>query len=265
MRLLTILLVITATFAGCLEGSNEPATTTTPTTTTPTTTPPPTPTTSEGTPPVTSEGDATCVSTKTDDTSAAMPTWVLETSLGTIRMTLYCDKTPITSQNIVKLTEDGYFDGIKFHRVIGGFMNQGGDPLTKDDGQKSRWGTGGPGYTIADEFACADGTTDSRMNDPQYPGRPMRESPHKACNGQLALKHDGAGALSMANAGANSGGSQFFITAAAQPGLDGAHPVFGKTADEASLAVVMAINRVPTDSSDRPTTPVVIDKATIEW
>jgi cyclophilin family peptidyl-prolyl cis-trans isomerase len=93
--------------------------------------------------------------------------------------------------------KSGYYNGIKFHRIIPDFMAQVGDPLTKDDSQKALWGTGGPGYTIADEF-------------------------------EPTLKHDSEGIVSMANAGPNTGGSQFFITYEATPWLDGHHAVFGK-------------------------------------
>ncbi|MFZ3074427.1 MAG: peptidylprolyl isomerase, partial [Minisyncoccales bacterium] len=75
----------------------------------------------------------------------------MKTSLGEIKIELYGDKTPITAGNFAKLAEAGFYNGIKFHRVIKGFMIQGGDPLTKDDSMKARWGTGGPGYQFADE------------------------------------------------------------------------------------------------------------------
>lgn len=257
MRPILVLLVLaTATLAGCAEGEEEAP---------PTSSPVATPGTSTPTTPGSGEA-ATCTSTTASGTTATEPTWVLETSMGTIRLTLFCDKTPITAQNIVKLTEEGYFDGTKFHRVIKGFMDQGGDPLTKDDSQASRWGTGGPGYDIEDEFYCADGTVDKAMDNPQYDGRPLRPGgAHKACNGALGLKHDTAGALSMANAGPNSGGSQFFITVGPQPSLDGAHPVFGHTADQASLDTVLAINNECPCPGDRPDPPIVVNRATIDW
>jgi cyclophilin family peptidyl-prolyl cis-trans isomerase len=190
--------------------------------------------------------------------SAAQPTWVLETSMGTLRIALFCDKTPITAQNIVSLTEAGCYDGTKFHRVIKDFMDQGGDPLSKDDGKASQWGTGGPsdcGHTpdsIVDEFYCADGTVSTT---------------HPAtCKSGLGLKHTEPGVLSMANTGqAHTGGSQFFLTAVATPWLDGKHAIFGHTADQASLDIALAINGAATGPGDRPTTPIVVQKATIEW
>lgn len=218
----------------------------------------PPPTTSTG--PVNAVAGA-CHSHKTND-SALRPTWVLATSKGDIKITLDCDKTPITAQNVVNLTESGYFDGTLFHRVIQGFMDQGGDPNTKRPASSTnRYGTGGPGFTIPDEFSCADGTIDHRMDDPPYDG-----SAYKPCGGNLGLKHDDAGVVAMANTGQpNTGGSQFFIDAAPQHSLDGTHPVFGHTADKASLDVALAINGVPTDANDQPTQPVTITKATVDW
>jgi cyclophilin family peptidyl-prolyl cis-trans isomerase len=119
------------------------------------------------------------------------------TNKGEIVFTLYGDKVPTTVANFLNLAKSGFYEGIKFHRIIPDFMAQVGDPLTKDAAQQQLWGTGGPGYVIADEF------------DP-------------------TLKHDSEGTVSMANAGPNTGGSQFFITFSATPWLDGKHAVFGK-------------------------------------
>ena len=112
-----------------------------------------------------------------------------ETNKGTIRIELFADKTPKTVENFEQLCEKKYYDGLTFHRVIPDFMIQGGCP--------EGTGTGGPGYQFEDEF---------------HP----------------ELKHDGPGVLSMANAGPNTNGSQFFITHLATPHLDGKHSVFGK-------------------------------------
>ena len=114
---------------------------------------------------------------------------IFETSKGTIRIELFDDKTPNTVGNFEKLCEKNYYDGLTFHRVIPDFMIQGGCP--------EGTGTGGPGYKFDDEF---------------HPD----------------LRHDGPGVLSMANAGPNTNGSQFFITHVACPHLDGRHSVFGK-------------------------------------
>jgi cyclophilin family peptidyl-prolyl cis-trans isomerase len=125
----------------------------------------------------------------------------LETSKGDIVVELFADKAPITVNNFVFLAREGFYDGTMFHRVIEGFMAQGGDPTGT--------GRGGPGYRFADEF---------------HP----------------ELTHDGPGVLSMANAGANTNGSQFFITFAATPWLDGAHTVFGKVVD--GMDVLMSLS-----------------------
>ncbi len=113
----------------------------------------------------------------------------IEMDRGTIRLELFDDKAPKTVANFERLAGEGFYDGLKFHRVIADFMIQGGCPKGT--------GTGGPGYTFEDEF---------------HPD----------------LRHDGPGVLSMANAGPNTNGSQFFITHVATPWLDGKHTVFGR-------------------------------------
>ena len=122
------------------------------------------------------------------------------TERGVIRIRLFAKEAPETVNNFVFLARDGYFDGTTFHRVIEGFMAQGGDPTGT--------GTGGPGYRIPDEF---------------HPD----------------LRHDKPGILSMANAGPNTGGSQFFITHVATPWLDDRHAVFGEVIE--GIEVVNAI------------------------
>ena len=152
----------------------------------------------------------------------ANPIAVFETNHGTFEIELFEDKAPITVKNFIDLAEKGFYDGLIFHRVIDGFMIQGGDP--------NGMGTGGPGYTIPDEF-------------------------HKD------LKHDSEGVLSMANAGPNTGGSQFFITLAATPWLDGHHSVFGKVVK--GMDVVREIGKVDTEFQDKPLATVVMEKGTI--
>ena len=154
---------------------------------------------------------------------------IMHTSKGDITIQLN-DATPKTVANFVKLAESGFYDNTKFHRVIEGFMNQGGDPLSKDDAKKSMWGTGGPGYQFADEIMP------SNKND--------------------------VGTISMANAGPNTNGSQFFINVAANNFLDTKHTVFGKVTD--GMEVVTAINSVQTDGSDKPLVPVVIKSITLK-
>ncbi|GMB00255.1 peptidylprolyl isomerase [Pelosinus sp. IPA-1] len=146
-----------------------------------------------------------------------------ETSKGNFTVELFEDKAPVTTKNFIDLVNKKFYDGLIFHRVIDGFMIQGGDPKGT--------GTGGPGYTIKDEF---------------HPD----------------LKHDSAGILSMANAGPNTGGSQFFITLAPTPWLDNKHAVFGKVIT--GLDVVQGIGKVKTGSMDKPVEDVVIKKITIE-
>ncbi|MCX6059626.1 MAG: peptidylprolyl isomerase [Chloroflexi bacterium] len=113
----------------------------------------------------------------------------METDKGTMVIELFADKTPLTVNNFVFLSREGYYDGVIFHRVIGNFMVQGGDPTGT--------GRGGPGYKFGDEF-------------------------------DSSLKHDKKGILSMANAGPGTNGSQFFITHVPTPHLNGKHTVFGK-------------------------------------
>ena len=137
----------------------------------------------------------------------------LETEAGTLVLRLFAEKAPRTVNNFVFLSREGFYDGTIFHRVIADFMAQGGDPTGT--------GTGGPGYRFADEF------------DPK-------------------LNHDRAGILSMANAGPNTNGSQFFITYAPTPWLDGKHSVFGEVAE--GMDVLKAIR--PRDPS-RPEYPGV--------
>jgi peptidyl-prolyl cis-trans isomerase A (cyclophilin A) len=160
------------------------------------------------------------------------------TSEGTFIIRLFEEEAPKTVANFVGLAEGTkewtdpktrqkvtrpFYDGLIFHRVIDGFMIQGGDPLGS--------GVGGPGYQFGDEF-------------------------------NKKLRHHGAGILSMANAGPNTNGSQFFITLAATPWLDDRHTVFGEVVE--GLDVVQKIGSVPTTKpNDRPVKPVVINSLTI--
>ncbi len=150
------------------------------------------------------------------------PVVTIETTLGTIKAELFLKDAPVTAGNFIKLAEKAYYDGILFHRVIPGFMIQGGDPTGT--------GRGGPGYTIKDEF-----------------------SPK--------LRHAGAGIFSMANAGPNTGGSQFFITLASTAYLDDKHAVFGKVLE--GMDVVVKIGNAKRDGSDRPLQEVKMTKVTV--
>jgi cyclophilin family peptidyl-prolyl cis-trans isomerase len=150
------------------------------------------------------------------------PTVTIETNHGTLVAEMFADLAPKTAGNFIELAEKGYYDGIIFHRVIEGFMIQGGDPTGT--------GSGGPGYTIPDEFGAG-------------------------------LAHTDPGTFSMANAGPNSGGSQFFITLAATPWLDGKHAIFGRVTS--GLEVVLAIGLLPTGTGDKPVEDVVMEKVTV--
>jgi cyclophilin family peptidyl-prolyl cis-trans isomerase len=153
----------------------------------------------------------------------ANPTATFETTEGTFTLELFGERAPKTVTNFLELARDGFYDGLVFHRVIEDFMIQGGDP--------EGTGMGGPGYSIDDEF---------------HP----------------ELRHDGPGILSMANAGPNTGGSQFFITLAATPWLDDRHAVFGRVTD--GLDVVEGIGSVETDANDRPVDDVRIKAVTVD-
>ena len=160
----------------------------------------------------------------------ANPTVIFETSMGSFEAEIFVDEMPITGGNFVKLVQEGFYDGLHFHRVIANFMNQFGCPHSKDP-NSPRAGTGQSSYgSIEDE--------------------------HPA---NLRLSNE-PGTLSMANAGPNSGSSQFFINTANNAYLDyfspgqSKHPVFGHITK--GMDVVTAINNTPTDARDRPTTPV---------
>jgi cyclophilin family peptidyl-prolyl cis-trans isomerase len=145
-----------------------------------------------------------------------------ETSMGTFKAKLFTDKAPITTKNFIDLVNKGFYNGIIFHRVIDGFMIQGGDPTGT--------GRGGSGTKIKDEFG---------------PG----------------LKHDKKGILSMANAGPNTGESQFFITLVPTPHLDGKHAIFGEIIS--GMDIVEKIGKVKTGAQDKPVTDVKMTKVTM--
>ena|SRR3990170_258740 len=166
------------------------------------------------------------VETKTEEKIMSA---ILHTNKGDITIE-FNSATPKTVENFTTLAKKGFYDGTKFHRVIKDFMNQGGDPLSKDDAQKALWGTGGPGYKFADEI------TATNRND--------------------------IGTIAMANSGPNTNGSQFFINTAANNFLDTKHTVFGKVT--AGLDVVTAINSVSTDSTDKPLDPIIIKSITLK-
>jgi peptidylprolyl isomerase len=154
----------------------------------------------------------------------------IKTNKGDIVIEFFDKETPNTVNNFVKLAKSGFYDGVKFHRIIGNFMIQGGDPLTKEDSKKHLWGTGGPGYKFDDEIGPANS--------------------------------NGAGTISMANAGRNTNGSQFFINLADNHFLNPKHTAFGRVIK--GMDVVSSIAAVPTDASDKPLEPVVIESVVFE-
>jgi cyclophilin family peptidyl-prolyl cis-trans isomerase len=155
--------------------------------------------------------------------AAERPVAVFETSMGTFKVELFSDLAPLTAGNFIALAEKGFYNGVIFHRVIDRFMIQGGDPTGT--------GTGGPGYTIPDEFG-------------------------------EGLKHDKPGILSMANAGPSTGGSQFFVTLVPTPWLDGKHAIFGAVVE--GMDIVEAIGKTRTGPRDKPAVDVVMKSVTIE-
>ncbi|MBQ7733078.1 MAG: peptidylprolyl isomerase [Synergistaceae bacterium] len=157
-----------------------------------------------------------------DENSAKRPVANFVTNMGNFKIELYSDLAPNTVNNFIELSNKKFYDGVIFHRVIDGFMIQGGDPTGT--------GMGGPGYAIPDEFG-------------------------------KGLKHDSAGILSMANAGPNTGGSQFFITLVPTPWLDGHHAIFGHVIE--GMDIVEKIGKTRTDRKDKPVKDVVITTITI--
>jgi len=174
-----------------------------------------------------------------DVTNDMNRTAVFNTNKGVFKMELFEDQMPITTANFVKLAESGYYDGTKFHRVIPNFMIQAGDPNSKTE-NVATYGTGGPGYTIQDEFVSG------------------------------ALLTNARGTIAMANTGQpNSGGSQFFINVVDNTGLDfdkepltSKHPVFGRVIE--GMDVVDAISSVQTGQRDLPVDAVIIESIKIE-
>lgn len=161
----------------------------------------------------------------------------MTTSKGTMKIKLY-NATPKHRDNFLKLVNEGFYDGVKFHRVIDGFMIQGGDPLSKNDSLMNSWGTGGPGYTVAAEF--------------------VPEIHH--CKGAIAAARMG----DMANPRRASSGSQFYIVQS-EDGcrhLDGQYTVYGQVVE--GMDVIDSISSVPTDFRDRPLESVVIIKAAVD-
>ena len=173
------------------------------------------------------KGEMETKETQSKEETKEMTVAIIKTNMGTIEIELFADQTPKTVENFVGLAEKGYYNGVIFHRVIKDFMIQGGDPTGTGRGGESLWGG-----KFADEIV------------PE-------------------LKHDEPGMLSMANAGPNTNGSQFFITVVPTPWLDGKHTIFGKVIN--GMDVVYDISKVETSKpGDRPLKDVVMESVTIE-
>lgn len=157
-------------------------------------------------------------------------TATVTTNQGAFTLKLYSDLAPETVANFTKLVESGFYDGTRFHRIIDGFMIQGGDPLSKDEMMADRWGTGGPGYMFDDEIH--------------------------------AENKNVVGTISMANSGPNTNGSQFFVNVADNNFLDTKHTVFGEVTD--GMEVIQVLSETATDGRDRPLDDVVIESITIQ-
>ena len=171
---------------------------------------------------VTSDAKAADAAVEKENSAVKTVKIKIETTQGDIYADLFAEDAPKSVENFVTLAKKGFYDGIIFHRVIPDFMIQTGDP--------EGTGRGGPGYSFADEF-----------------------SPK--------LRHDEPGVFSMANSGPNTNGSQFFITVAATPWLDGKHSVFGKITQ--GMEVAKAISEAARDAGDRPVKTISMKKVTV--
>ena len=158
----------------------------------------------------------------------------IETSMGDILADVDAKNAPRTVENFMKLAKSGFYNKVKLHRVIKGFMIQGGDPLSKDDSKMAMWGTGGPGYKFADEID---------------PSSPLYKNGYKR------------GIVAMANSGPNTNGSQFFIMHADYP-LPPSYTIFGKVVSGQDTVDKIAL--VKTNTSDRPVSPVVINSVSVK-
>ncbi len=165
----------------------------------------------------------------TNNTQAEMKSAKISTSMGTIEIEFTPKTSPNTVANFVKLAGEKFYDNVKFHRVIKGFMIQTGDPLSKDATKQAYWGTGGPGYKFPDELS-----------------------------GKETYKQ---GTVAMANSGPNTNGSQFFIVTAVDSGLPPLYTVFGKVTK--GMDIALKIENVNTDQSDRPFENVTINSITL--
>lgn len=163
----------------------------------------------------------------------SMETAIFKTNFGTIEVEFFPAEAPATMENFLKLARAGFYDGTRFHRVIEGFMIQGGDPFTRDPSNASAWGTGGPGYRFADEID---------------PGKPLYREGYRR------------GILAMANAGPDTNGSQFFIMHKDYP-LPPKYTIFGRVVT--GIEIVDKIAGNPTARGDRPIKEVILENVTV--
>jgi cyclophilin family peptidyl-prolyl cis-trans isomerase len=212
----TVVAVVFVIFIVVVGGTKKAPETTTPTNTTATTT---------------TETTTKAKETVSETNSKKpMTSVVMTTNKGAITIELFADTKPNTVANFVKLANEGFYNGTRFHRVIKGFMIQGGDPLSKDMTKQAYWGTGGPGYQFADEIG--------------------------------ADNKNVIGSISMANSGPNTNGSQFFINTADNNFLNPKHTAFGRVT--AGMEVVTAIENTKTGAQDRPVEDMIIEKIEVK-
>lgn len=170
------------------------------------------------------------------------PMVVVSTTHGPFILEVFTDQTPQTANNFLNLTKAGFYDGLRFHRVIGpakappnGWFVQSGDNLSRDLNLRERWGFGGANVTVPDEIPRV--------------------------NGSLVLRFDAPGILAMANRGPNTANSQFFITLNQTSWLNGNYTIFGQVI--AGFETIRAIGNLPTDPGDRPTQDAIIQRAAV--
>lgn len=174
------------------------------------------------------------ITNNTKKITKEMTSATLDTSKGEIIIEFFDQDAPKTVANFIQLAQKGFYNGIKFHRVIKGFMIQAGDPLTKDDSKMDLWGTGGPGYKFADEINS---------------------------KSDLYVAGYKKGIVAMANSGPNTNGSQFFIMTENYP-LPPLYTIFGQVLS--GQDVVDKIANVKTGANDRPIDPVIINSITLK-
>jgi cyclophilin family peptidyl-prolyl cis-trans isomerase len=184
-----------------------------------------------------STNTSTSTNAKINNINKNMNTVTMKTNKGIIVIELNAQAAPNTVENFIKLANDKFYDGVKFHRVISGFMIQAGDPNSKNDNAKETWGMGGPGYKFADEIVA-----NSKVKD-------------------IYINGYKRGVVAMANSGPNTNGSQFFIMHSDYP-LPPSYTIFGKVTN--GLDIVDAIAASPKDRSDKPLENIIIESVIVK-